>query len=396
MSRTVAILGAGVGGLTVASRLRELLPADDRIVVVDRTTQSVQGLSLLWVMRGWRTPEQVTHQPDRLQGLGVEVLEAEVEALDVERGTVVTSECDIVYDALVVALGAVLRPDKLAGLPEAIAGGAAGEFYTLDGALAVGERLATIKRGRLAVAVAAMPFKCPAAPYEGALLAADLLTERGVRLDVRIDMYTPEPFPMPVAGPAVGDRLSGLLEQRGIGYHPTTQLERVEPGGVLRFADGTCAETDYLIAIPPHGAPAPVVAAGFSDPGWIPVDPRTLRAEPDGVWALGDVALVTLANGKPLPKAAVFARGQAEAVATGVAQQFGVDVPAVEFDGEGYCYVEAGGGLAAKGAGNFYASPAPSVTLTDLSEAAHHEKESEERDWIRDWSQQSSVDAAHI
>ncbi|TDQ00327.1 NAD(P)/FAD-dependent oxidoreductase [Labedaea rhizosphaerae] len=396
MSRTVAILGAGVGGLTTASRLRELLPPEDRIVLVDRTTESVQGLSLLWVMRGWRAPAQVTHRPGRVQDLGIEVLEAEVEALDVDRRIVVTSDGDIVYDALVVALGAVLRPDKLPGLTQAIADGEAGQFYTLEGAIAVGERLRSLRRGRLVVAVAAMPFKCPAAPYEGALLAADLLGERGVRPDVRIDMYTPEPFPMPVAGAAVGERLSALLAQRDIGFHPTTQIERVEPGGVLRFADGSRVDTEYLIAIPPHGAPDPVVAAGFSDPGWIPVDPRTLRAEPEAVWAMGDVALVTLANGKPLPKAAVFARGQAEAVATGVARHLGVDVAAVDFDGAGYCYVEAGGGLAAKGAGNFYASPAPAVTLTDLSEAAHHEKESEERDWIRDWSRESSNDAARI
>jgi sulfide:quinone oxidoreductase len=396
MSRTVAILGAGVGGLSTASRLRELLPPEDRVVVVDRTTQSVQGLSLLWVMRGWRAPEQVIHRPGRLGELGVEVVEAEVEELDLERKTVVTSEGDIVYDALVIALGAVLRPDKLAGLPEAIDSGAAGEFYTLDGAIAVGERLGSLDRGRLAIVVAAMPFKCPAAPYEGALLAADLLTERGVRPDIRIDLYTPEPFPMPVAGAVVGERLSGLLAERDIGFHPATQIERVDLGGVLRFADGSAADADYVIAIPHHGAPAPVVDAGFSDPGWIPVDPRTLRAEPDGVWALGDVALVTLANGKPLPKAAVFARGQAAAVATGVARHLGVDVPAVEFDGAGYCYVEAGGGLAAKGAGNFYALPAPAVTLTDVSQAAHHEKETEERDWIRDWSQESALGASRI
>jgi sulfide:quinone oxidoreductase len=86
-----------------------------------------------------------------------------------------------------------------------------------------------------------------------------------------------------------------------------------------------------------------------------------------------------------LPKAAVFARREAEAVASGVARYLGVDVHPSEFAGNGYCYVEVGGGHAAKGEGDFYASPAPAVTLSDPSADSHREKEAEERDWIRQW-----------
>jgi sulfide:quinone oxidoreductase len=44
MSRTVLILGAGVGGLSTAARLRDLLPADDRVVLVDRSARPVHAL----------------------------------------------------------------------------------------------------------------------------------------------------------------------------------------------------------------------------------------------------------------------------------------------------------------------------------------------------------------
>jgi sulfide:quinone oxidoreductase len=388
MSRTVAILGAGPGGLTTASRLRELLPSDDRIVLVDQCFESVQGLSLLWVLRGWRTAEQVRHSPKHVGDLGIDLLEAEVQQIDTERMRVSTDRGELAYDALVIALGAVLLPQALPGFQDALQASVAGEYYTLDGAVAVRDKLTTMKQGRLAFLVASIPFRCPAAPYEGALLAADLLDERGVRSQVQIDVYTPEPLPMAVAGPVVGARLVGLLEERDIGFHPNSPPDLVDPQSrEIQFTDGNRIGYDYLVVIPPHGPPGPVAEAGFSAAGWVPVDPRTLRAKAPGVWALGDVALVTLENGKSLPKAAVFARKEAEAVASGLARHLGVDVPASEFTGNGYCYVEVGGGNAAKGEGNFYASPAPVVMLTDPTADLHREKEAEERDWIRQWGQ---------
>lgn len=49
--------------------------------------------------------------------------------------------------------------------------------------------------------------------------------------------------------------------------------------------------------------------------GFIPVDAHTLRAEADGVFAIGDVTQIPIAGGKFLPKAGVFAHGEAEVVA---------------------------------------------------------------------------------
>lgn len=48
MSKTVLILGAGVGGLTTADTLRQLLPPEDRIILVDRSFDGTLGLSLLY------------------------------------------------------------------------------------------------------------------------------------------------------------------------------------------------------------------------------------------------------------------------------------------------------------------------------------------------------------
>lgn len=39
MSRTVLILGAGIGGIVAAEMLRKLLPASERVIAVDRAEQ---------------------------------------------------------------------------------------------------------------------------------------------------------------------------------------------------------------------------------------------------------------------------------------------------------------------------------------------------------------------
>lgn len=56
MARTVVVLGAGLGGVVAAETLRRLLPAEDRVVVVEHARQHVFPPSLLWLMVGQRTP----------------------------------------------------------------------------------------------------------------------------------------------------------------------------------------------------------------------------------------------------------------------------------------------------------------------------------------------------
>jgi len=385
-ARQVVILGGGVGGLSVAAALQEHFRREAAITVVDRAHSHVQGLSLLWLLRGWRSAAQVTVTPGGPAVKGLTMLTAEVTGIDTEARTVRTAGGDLRYDALVIALGAELAPARLPGLPEALQSGIAGEFYTAQGAQRVHERLRSLASGRLAFLVAAAPFKCPAAPYEGALLAADLLAETGARSKVAIDAFTPDAAPMPVAGAAVGAALVALLAERGIGFSPGRVAERVDPGRLeLVFADGSTEPFDYAVVVPPHQPPAVVAAAGLSPGGWATVSPATLATSAEGVWALGDCSSVTLGNGKPLPKAAVFAKGQAATVAAGVARYLGVDTEVPPFGGYGACYVEVGGGAAARGAGNFYHPGGPQVTLQPPSQEFHQEKEADEQSWLDRW-----------
>lgn len=375
---TSLILGGGVGGLTAANELRHRLGPQHRVVLIERRATHLFAPSLLWLMVGDRRREQLTKDLRRMVRPGVEVVRAEVEEIDPARGRVVAGGRALEYDAVLIALGADLAPDALPGYASA-----AYDFFDLDGADRLRHALQSFSGGKIVVAVTALPFKCPAAPYEAALLIDDFLRRRGVRERSQLALVTPEPQPMPVAGPVLGQAVTRLLAQRGIAFSPNRPLQAIDPDRrELVFADGTRESFDLLAAAPPHRAP-PVVAASplANESGWIPVDRRTLRTTYDRVYAIGDVAGVTLANGRPLPKAGVFAHAEALAVARTLVAELQGGQPAA-FDGQGYCWVELGGGQAAFASGDFYAEPAPDVQLRRPGRGWHLGKVLFERSWM--------------
>ena len=58
-SRTVVILGGGVGGIIAANDLRQKLSTEHRIVLIERNAEHAFAPSFLWLMTGHRRPQQV-------------------------------------------------------------------------------------------------------------------------------------------------------------------------------------------------------------------------------------------------------------------------------------------------------------------------------------------------
>ena len=307
---------------------------------------------------------------------------AEVLSLDVGTRRIETSAGSLNYDRLVLAPGAELVPSALEGFPSD-----ARNLYTLEGVLQLREDLRTFRRGKVVVLISSIPFKCPAAPYEAAFLLDYHFRRLGLRRSVSVDIVTPEPQPMPVAGPEVGKALVGMLEDRDIGYHPLSKPSRVEVASreIVLTSDARIPY-DLLVGVPPHRAPGFVRDAGLVDGGgWVPVDARTLETSADHVFAIGDVAAIKLASGMFLPKAGVFAHRQAEAVAKTIAAELTSRGDGGTFDGIGHCWVETGFGKAAFGSGDFYATPAPRIRLRAPRRTLRWGKVLFERHWLRRW-----------
>lgn len=380
--RTLLVLGAGIGGLVAAGVLRRELGPQDRVVLLERAAKHTFSPSLLWLMSGSRRAEQVQRDLEPLTRRGIEVRQGEITEIDPERRRVVVGGEELTGDALVVSLGAALVPERVPGLAES-----GGNFYTLDGAKQVYDQASSLQGGRVAVVVADVPFKCPAAPYEAAMLLEGLLRRRRVRDRVTLTLYAAEPAPMGVAGPEVSRGVVEFVRQRGIDYHPSTRLTRVDASGKrLYFDTGAEAEFDLLAVVPPHAAPQAVRNSPLAGPnGWIPIDAATCETPFENVFAIGDVTTVPLKLGKPLPKAGVFAHGQAEAVARTLAARLRGRGKEQKFNGHGECFIEMGGGVAGFARGNFYAEPAPQVQMYRAGRHWHAAKVGFERNWWRTW-----------
>ena len=381
-TRTALVLGAGVGGLVAAHRLRKLLPRDDRVVLVDRARRHVFQPSLLWLATGDRTPDSIQRPLERLNRKGIEVLTREISSFDPGARTIRGDGHELSGDAVIVSLGADLAPEAIPGLASA-----GHNLYTLEGASTFRDALAQIRAGRIVVLTAAPAYKCPAAPYEAAMLIEGALRRRRVRDRATLDLYAAEPGPMGVAGPRVSAAVRQVVESKGIRYHPEHQVIGVDPEArALTFANGVTAEFDLLVYVPPHRAPSVVREAGLAnETGWVPVDRGTFETRFPGVYAIGDVTTVPLTMGKPLPKAGVFAHAEAEVVATNIASAWTGRGVRRTFDGEGQCFLETGDGRAGLGAGNFYAEPAPNVKLHPPNRWWHWGKVLFERRWLRQW-----------
>lgn len=356
--QTVLILGGGVGGVVAANALRRLLDRRHRIVVVDREPTFALAASFLWVMTGARKPEQISRPLARLKRKGIEVIQGAVERIDPVRKQAVVGGRVVEGDHLVVALGAEFTPEVIPGLAEW-----GHTFCTLDGAVRLRGVLEGVRSGRVLVLTAAPAYKCPAAPYEGAMLIDALLRKRRVRSSVEIELHSAEPGPLGVAGPEASAAVRAMVEAKGITYRPDHQIARAEAGRVT-FSDGAAVDFDLLVHVPPIAPPPALRGSGLVDEsGWVRVDRHTLETPFPGVYAVGDATLIPLAMGKPLPRAGVFAHAQAEAVARNIAASVAGKQRAARFDGRGSCFIETGDGRAGFGSGDFYAEPRPAVRM---------------------------------
>jgi sulfide:quinone oxidoreductase len=291
----------------------------------------------------------------------------------------------VTYDFLIVALGAELAPGSVPGLAES-----AQTFYTFDGATKLRIVLRDFSRGKIAIVVAGLPFKCPAAPYEGAMLIADFFQRRRLRDKVDLHLFTPEPLPMPVAGPELGNAVRKTIEDRGITFHPLQKLTEVNPATrSISFEGKEPFAYDLLIAVPPHRSPLVVREAGLANQaGWVPVDSATLATKDESVYAIGDITAIPLpGRWKPdvplmLPKAGVFAHAQGLVVARRIADRITGKGARDKFSGEGYCMLEAGGHLAGFASGQFLTEPSPQIKIRQIGRRWHLGKVLFEKWWL--------------
>ena len=192
MTSRILVLGAGFGGLELATILSEELGEDADVVLIEKGDAFVFGYSKLDVMFGRETPDAVRLPYRDFVKPGVRFANETITAIDPENRGVTTDAGEYEADVLVVALGADYDMGSTPGLAEA-----GNEFYSVAGAERMRELLEEFEAGRAVIGVCGAPFKCPPAPSEAALLLHDDLSARGAREQCEITFLMPLPSPVP-------------------------------------------------------------------------------------------------------------------------------------------------------------------------------------------------------
>ena len=363
---TVVILGAGFAGLELATRLSESLADEVNVVLIDKNDGFTFGFSKLDVLFNDRKPADVNIPYERASRPGVTFRREEVLEIDPRNRRVLTDRNEYVSDFLVVALGADYNPYATPGF---VRDGF--EFYSVSGARRLSQRLDSFAGGAILLSILGVPFKCPPAPYEAALLLDMNLRRRGVRDQSTIHVTSPMPSPIPVST-STSEALVEALSGRGITYSPGVGVVSLDPDAhVATTSEGHALPYDLFIGIPVHRVPAVVEASGLTvggTDGWVAVDPDTLATAYPGVYAMGDCA------DAPVPRAGVFAEGAARTVAAGIIAQLRGTRPPDKYLGQGTCYIEFGDGSVAKVDIDFRSGPQPVATFADPSTAFAAEK----------------------
>lgn len=377
MQKQILILGGGFGGLAAANELRANLP-DAKITIIDKKDYFMMDLVKLWIIKGIRKFE-TSKKP--LQGItkkGIEFVNEQITRIDLKQKKVATQTKELSYDYLIVALGVEFAPEKISGLPE---NGLI--LYDLEHGPKIRQKILEMKSGKLAFAITGMPYKCPPAPFEAALIIDSMLKEQKTRDKVEIDFYSPAPITLPAAGPEVSKQLLDMLEQEKIRFHGNSKPIFIEENQ-MTFEDGNTAGFDLLIAVPPHRAPKVVYECGLAQEGsYIPVK-RDCKTGHESVYAIGDVTTMLVTDKISVPKAGIFAEGQGIAVARDIISQIKKEQNSTVFDGKGGCFVEMGN-TAGYVYVDMFAEPNP-ITRLDKPAPEHMvEKEKFEKERIEKW-----------
>ena len=360
----VVILGAGFGGLELASRLSEKLADELRITLIDQNDGFTFGFAKLGIVFDGKSADEVRIPYRDLAKPGVEFRQELITAIDPAARRVTTGQGTYDADILVVALGAEYDVDATPGLAE---GGL--EYYSIAGAERMRDALPAFTGGTILIGVLGQPFKCPPAPFEGAFLLHDQLVGRGIRDETEIRVIAPMSAPVPVT-PKVSQQFLDELTARGIEYVGNTRVAALDPEtNEAILESGERVPYDLFVGIPIHRVPAVVAESGLAGNGWVGVDRDTLTTPFPGVYAVGDVVAI------PMAKAGVFAENAAGVVADNIIAAHRGEPPGRRYEGEGNCYLEFGGGRVAKVEANFLGGPSPTARLVGPSEVLAADKQ---------------------
>jgi sulfide:quinone oxidoreductase len=335
--KKVLILGSGAGGTMVANHLRKKLsPKQWDITIIDNDEIHHYQPGWLFIPFDVYTAEDCQKPKREFIPEGVKFVLDEVVGVDKENRTVEGKKKKYDYDWLVIASGCTIVPEEVEGMMDDY-GKNIHDFYTLDGAVALREKMKYFDKGRVVLNIAELPYKCPVAPLEFIFMADWFFDINGDRNNVEIELVTPMAgaFSKPIASSILGD----IAVQKNIKVTPNFDIAQVNvEEKTIESHKGEKIDYDLLVAIPPNFGAKFLEGSGLEDPlRFVETDNFTLKAKnADNIYVVGDATNV------PASKAGAVAHYESQTIAENIIREIDGQEPKPTFDGHATCFICSG------------------------------------------------------
>jgi len=325
----------------VVNKLRHKLDESEwTITVIDQDDEHLYQPGLLLLPFGVCRGDDLVKSRRRLIRRGVDLVTGTIDRVDAESNRVFLDDGrSLDYDYLVIATGTSPRPDQTPGMAGPQWRTSIFDFYTLDGATALRDKLATWDGGRLVVQIVEMPIKCPVAPLEFTFLADAFFEEKGMRDKVTLTYVTPleGAFTKPIASQHLGD----MLSDRNIAVEGDFMVDHIDPDTkTLVSMDDRVIAFDLLVTVPLNMGADYVGRSGIGNElNYVRVDKKTLLSTLyDNIFAIGDASDI------PASKAGSVAHFSVELFVDNFLECIEGKAMTHGFDGHANCFIETGHG----------------------------------------------------
>ena len=339
-SYDVVIVGAGAGGISVASSLKSRKP-DLEIAIIDPADIHYYQPGWTLVGGGVFHPQDTAKTMGSLIPKGVHWIKSAVAAFEPNDNVVILDGCRVVgYKRLIVAPGIKLDWNRIEGLVDTLGKNGVTSNYRYDLAPYTWKLVSEMRTGRAIFSQPPMPIKCAGAPQKAMYLSGDHWFKTGVLKNIDIQF-------MNAGGVLFGVKdyvpaLEKYVEKYGADlnfFHNLISVNGEAKQATFEVAKPDTEKTtvtvdfDMLHVVPPQVAPDFIRVSPLADAaGWVDVDQATLRHKTyDNIWSLGDVM------NAPNAKTAAAARVQAPVVAENVCADIDGKSAVAQYNGYGSC-----------------------------------------------------------
>jgi sulfide:quinone oxidoreductase len=311
----IVVLGGGIGGLSAAFELKDVLGKRHRITLVSDQANFEFTPSNPWVAVKWRKPEAIRLDLRELMPKhGIQFVDSAAKRVQPEQHSLLLENGEeLPYDYLVIASGPRLAFDEIPGLGPH--GGYTGSVCKTAHASLMSEKFEAFCANPGPVVIgAAQGASCYGPAYEYTFIIETELRRRKIRDQVPMVFVTPEPYVGHLGLDGVGDTKSMLeseMRERHIKWFTNSRIDRVEDGAIriTQVNDDGSVKGSHEIKFA-HSMILPAFTGieavsgieGLSNPrGFIIVDEHQRNPTYPDIYAVGVCVAIPPVGGTPLP-----------------------------------------------------------------------------------------------